>query len=423
MMKYAMIRAALLIALYSHTSAIAQTLSFTEIQSNIRNSNPSLRMYDADIRSMDEAAKGARSWMPPELSTGLWMTPYDPKMWKPASDGMGGANEGMGQYMIGVQQMLPNRRRQNAEYAYMHAMSTVERERKGAIAADLITAAGRAYYTWLIDKKKLDVLSQNEKVLQFMIRNAELRYQNGLEKISAYYKAKAALGKMENMRLMLESEITQQRILLNTLMYRDIKTQFEIDSSYVLRDYQDKLTDTSYIAARSDVSAVSQNIGLVRLQQATEREKLKPDFGLRYEHMIGLGGQAPQYTLMGMVRMPFVSWASRMNKANIESLRWREEALQQERQMLVNEVSGMFARMNTELQQQQRQVQHYEEKIIPALRRNFQTMQLGYEQNTEELFMLYDAWETLNMTQLDYLDQLQKLLLTQVALDRILEIR
>jgi hypothetical protein len=29
-------------------------------------------------------------------------------------------------------------------------------------------------------------------------------------------------------------------------------------------------------------------------------------------------------------------------------------------------------------------------------------MQLGYEQNTEELFMLYDAWEKLNMTQLEY---------------------
>ena len=44
----------------------------------------------------------------------------------------------------------------------------------------------------------------------------------------------------------------------------------------------------------------------------------------------------------------------------------------------------------------------YEEQIIPALRRNFQTMQLGYEQNTEELFGLFDAWEALNMTQMEY---------------------
>jgi hypothetical protein len=33
-------------------------------------------MYDADIQSMDAAAKG-RSWMAPQVSTGLFMTPYN----------------------------------------------------------------------------------------------------------------------------------------------------------------------------------------------------------------------------------------------------------------------------------------------------------------------------------------------------------
>ena len=53
-------------------------------------------MYDADIRSMDEAAKGARSWMPPELGTGLFMTPYNPKILAERSHGA----KGMGQYML-----------------------------------------------------------------------------------------------------------------------------------------------------------------------------------------------------------------------------------------------------------------------------------------------------------------------------------
>jgi hypothetical protein len=61
--------------------------------------------------------------------------------------------------------------------------------------------------------------------------------------------------------------------------------------------------------------------------------------------------------------------------------------------------------------------------IIPALRRNYQTTQLAYEQNTEELFMLYDAWEKLNMTQIEYLDLLQQLLTMDVEFERILEIK
>ncbi len=50
-------------------------------------------------------------------------------------------------------------------------------------------------------------------------------------------------------------------------------------------------------------------------------------------------------------------------------------------------------------------------------------MQLGYEQNTEDLFTLYDAWEKLNMTQLEYLDILTKAVQSQTELDRLLEKR
>ena len=68
-----------------------------------------------------------------------------------------------------------------------------------------------------------------------------------------------------------------------------------------------------------------------------------------------------------------------------------------------------------------KQMKLYEENIIPALRNNYKTMQLGYEQNTEELFMLYDAWETLYMTQLEYTELLNKLLQLQITLERLME--
>ena len=79
--------------------------------------------------------------------------------------------------------------------------------------------------------------------------------------------------------------------------------------------------------------------------------------------------------------------------------------------------------IKNELISRQKQIKLFEDNIIPALRKNFQTMQIAYENNTEELFQLYDAWETLNMTQLQFLDQLQQLLMMQVELERILEIK
>ena len=79
--------------------------------------------------------------------------------------------------------------------------------------------------------------------------------------------------------------------------------------------------------------------------------------------------------------------------------------------------------IKTEIEAKKRQIKLYENNIIPALRNNYKTMLLGYEQNTEELFMLYDAWETLNMTQNEYLDQLRQLLIMQVEIERILQIK
>ena len=91
--------------------------------------------------------------------------------------------------------------------------------------------------------------------------------------------------------------------------------------------------------------------------------------------------------------------------------------------MLVNEATGMAQGMLQEIIARRKQVDLYKEKIIPAVRNNYQTFQIAYEQNTEELFMLFDAWETLNMTQIEYLDTLQELLVAQVELERILETR
>lgn len=410
----------LLLTLSGKNTLSQQILPLDAIIDSIRQSHPALKMYDAEIKSMDAAAKGAKSWMPPEISTGLWMVPYNPGMWKKGD--MGGT--GMGQYMIGGQQMFPNKKKQQADAAYMNAMSSVEKENKNATLNELIHEAKLSYYEWLMLKKKLVVLAENENVLDFMIKNAEIRYKNGFGKISAYYKAKAALGNVKNMQLMFENDTQEKRIRINSLMARNAVIDFDIDTTYQIQDYSSVVFDsTLFYESRSDLKAIDKDIQLTLLKQQTERQSLQPQFGIRYDHMFGFGGLPTQYTLMGMMKLPFAIWSSKMNKANIESLKWKANALKSQKEMMVNEYSGMAYGMRNEIVLKKKQLKLYEDTIIPALRNNYKTIQLGYEQNTEELFMLYDAWETLNMIQMEYLDQLQQLLAVQVKLERILEIK
>jgi len=415
--------ALLIIQLLVH-AASAQTLALADILDSVQHSYPSLKMYDAEIQSQDAEAKGARNWEPPQVSAGFWMTPYNTSLWNGMkANGNMPAQNGMGSFMISGQQMFPNKKYNDANESYLQAMSSVTKENKKADLNNLFAAAKKNYYEWVIIEKKLSILDESEKLLHFMITNAETRYKNGLGKISAYYKAKASLGNIQNMRVGLQNEILQKRIALNTLMNRNKLIAFSVDTNYVLRNYSTMVFDsTLFYTNRSDLKAIDQNIQLTYLKQNIERQSMKPQFGVQYSHMFGFGNAPMMFDLMGMVKIP-INWSTRTNKANLESLNFKVQSLEEQKKSIANEYSGLAYQMQQDIESKKKQVHLFENNIIPALQKNYESTQLGYQQNTEELFELYDAWETLNNTQLEYINQLQQLLSMEVDLEKLLEIK
>src|SRR3970040_3007994 len=210
----------------------AQTLSLEEVLVLVKENNPQLKMYDADIQSMNAAASGAKSWMAPQVSTGFFMTPYNSKLWK--ADEMG---PGMGSYMVGVTQMIPNASKLKADFNLMNAMSSVEKENKGYTINQLKALAKTNYYQWLVLNKKIKIADDNLLLLDYMIKSMEIRYQYNMDKLPTYYKAKSQYGALQSMIVMLQNDISQKRIMLNTLMARDKNTLFEIDETYKLNDF------------------------------------------------------------------------------------------------------------------------------------------------------------------------------------------
>ncbi len=405
---------------FHQENIVAQTMKLADILDSIQSSHPVLKMYEAEVQSLDEAAKGARSWMAPEVSSGFWMTPYNVNLWS----NKGSAGPGMGQYMISAEQMFPNGKYNIANEKYMQAMSSVESENRKSTLNELFSRAKDNYDAWIIIEKKLLIIDENEKLLELMITNAETRYKNGLGKVSAYYKAKAAQANLANIRIMLQNEALQKRIALNTLMSRNKLSEFSIDTSITIKEYANSVFDSGlFYTSRSDIRAIDRNIQLTYLKQDVEKQSLNPQFGLQFAHMFGFGGFPEQFTLMGTVKIPLAKWSSRESKANIESLKWKAVSFDNQRQSMANEYAGMAYGLIQDIAAKKKEMLLYEDNIIPALRKNYQSTLLAYEQNTEELFSLYDAWEALNNIQLEYLDQLGQLLAFQVGLEKILEIK
>ncbi|MFV5687847.1 TolC family protein [Flavobacterium sp. ZT3R25] len=403
--------------LLSTANLVAQTLSLDNVLTNIKTNNPQLKMYDADIQSMDAAAKGAKSWMPPQVSTGFFMTAYNPKMWK--ADEM---NPGMGNYMLGVTQMIPNASKLKADYNYMSTMSSVEAENKNYTINQLNALAKTNYYQWLVLTKKVKIANDNLLLLEYMIKSMEIRYQYNMDKLPTYYKAKSQYSILQNMIVMLQNDISQKRIMLNTLMARDKNTSFEIDSTYKLKDFDVMKSDTTSLSQnRSDVKAIEKTMALNQLKIKVEKTKLLPEFGVKYEHMFAFGEDPNQFSLMLMVNIPLAPWSSKMNKANIDSFQLKNESLNWQKQMILNEATGMISGMNTELGNLKKQYDIVEKNIIPALRRNYDTAIIAWQNNTGDLFIVLNAWEALNMAQIDALDKLQTILTTQVEIEKQLE--
>jgi outer membrane protein TolC len=408
-----------MVFLFVSTAGSSQPLlTLDSILSIIATSSSSVKAYDYQVRSLDAAAKGARNWDAPELGTGLWMMPYNPALWKRQP---GGAS-GMGQYMVSVQQMFPNTKKQAAEEKYLQSLSALEKERQQSVMNELYAAAKQRYVQLIIVQKKERVIDQNARLLDFMIKNAELRYQNNVGKLNAYYKVKAAIASNEKWRIMLDNERVQETVSLNTLMQRDPSMPLEVDTSYSPNNWTQRLMDTAgLLDARSDIKAIDQNIQVNVLQREAQRATLKPALGVRYDHMFGFGGFPMQYSLMATVRLPMAQWSSRAVKANIESLAFASQSLAEQKEATLHAAIGMVYGLQRDIVSKQREIKVLQDDVIPALQKNFQTMQLAYAQNTEELFALYDSWQTLNSTQTDYLDQLQQWLLMQVELERVLQ--
>ena len=283
----------------------------------------------------------------------------------------------MGNFMVGATQMIPNPKKQMADFNYMNPMSSVEKENKNYTLNQLYALAKTNYHEWMIISKKVKIANENLLLLAYMIKSMEIRYQYNMDKLPTYYKAKSNYSSLESMIVMLKNDISQKMIVLNTLMARDKNFTFEVDSTYRFIDFNNEASDTTYLAKRrSDIKAIEKTININQLKIEVENTRLLPDFGVRYDHMFAFGQQPQQFTLMGMVNIP-MSWSTKMNKANIHSFQIKKESLYWQKQMVLNEASGMIKAMKTELSFLKDQYRISENSIIPAIRKNYETALLA----------------------------------------------
>lgn len=389
-------------------------LSLDSVLTLISLHNPMLQESEYRILAQNAMAEGARSQMAPMVGGGVFMTPY------PGQKVMDPSDKGM--WMVAAEQDIINPVKLRAREEFQKSKAAVEEAGKDNLYNQLRAQAKAAYYGWVVLDKKSKVLQESERIMQFMLKLAKVRYPYNQSSLGSIYKIEGRLAEIENMQVMVKGEIAMKNIQLNTLMNLPPDFSFEVVPLVQVPEPVAIIDTVDLSASRSDIRQLDRNIESMRLNLRLENLQRKPDFGVRFESMVPRAGMMPQvFSLMGMVSIPVAPWSSKMYKANARALNLEIEGMRRGREGLLNEVQGMVRSMAVELKAKQTQVQNYETKIIPALRRNYETTLLAYEQNTGQLPLVMDAWEAWNMAQIEYLNNLQQLYLIVVNYEKELE--
>ncbi|MCO5238079.1 MAG: TolC family protein [Chitinophagaceae bacterium] len=392
------------ILIFAGLSVRAQeTLPLSAIKDIILQNHPSLKMVEASYRAAEVKAEGAYSWMAPEFGAGFFQTPYNAGKWKSTAD-----MPGMGMFMISAEQMFPNKKAQEAEHAFLKSTGAIEIEKKPGMLSNLLTTARTAYYNLIVAEKRTGLYNENEKLLEFMIQSAEIRYRNNLGNINSYYKLKAALAKLKTAEAVLSAHQAQQQTVINNTMMREETTAFNVDTIFSWYPFETLLTDEDALTKTSEYRVLEKTIAANNLEQQAELAALKPQYGIKYEHMAGFGRQPQMFSLMAMVKLPLAKWSAKMNRAKAESITYENQGLQSQQRAYINAERGKSRSLFAELQGIKNELKMYDDEIIPALHKNLQTLQISYEQNKAEISELYDAWQSLLDARMDYLDTLAR---------------
>jgi cobalt-zinc-cadmium efflux system outer membrane protein len=390
-----------LMALLLYFKVDAQVLTLDSLLKKMERNNLALQGYSAKIEALNAYAGGAKNWEAPLISGGLWMTPYN-------------MQKDMGMAMLSIQQMIPNAAKLNARQEYMRGLSSVETANKKYMNNQLDYLARTNYYDWVILKKKSLLIKETNTLLKFMIQSAENGHKYGKNSISSIYKAQANLYASDNMQLELNQEIKQKNLVINTLLNLNQNTVLDVDTALNFKEALLQQADTTALQTnRSDLKAIEQNIRILKLTQAMEYNKRKPDFGIRYDHMNSFGNQANLFTLMGMITVPIAPWASREYKANIKGADLDINTLELQRKSMLKEAEGKLAVLKEAIKTKKMQLENYSKNILPAVANNYKASLLGYSQNTESFSVLLDALRDMQSTRLEHLNKLQELLQLQ----------
>lgn len=381
----------------THSSLFAQkTITIDSVLKAVETNNPSLKIYDEQIKQQDALVAGANVWMPPMFGIGTFMTPYNNFSRE--------NNLRDGSLMLTAEQEILNKSKKKSETDFLTAQSAITSAAKTNGLNELKALARSFYYDIILEQKKVEFINKNIEILSNLKKLANIRYTYNKADLAQIYALDAKIYDGQNKLTASLSNIHISKIRLNVLMNNPYNTAINIDTSLNMVHLIETDINT-LVLNRSIVKQTDAQLTSINLAQKMIANEVKPVFSISFNHMLTYNNtMANQFSLMAGISIPVAPWSAGGYKSKLKANQFESNSLKLERENLINEISGMIKSSEQHLSHYQLELDNYRNNILPALQKSYEVMLLNYQENKGDLNSILMGWKDLNDAQIDYLN-------------------
>ena len=355
--------------------------------------NPGLQAARSRARSAEARIPQAGAWEDPQAGVEFFATPITSA--NPFKDGM--------ETDYFIQQMIPLSSKKGLMSDAASASARMAEQSAFASERNLLADVKKAYAMIFSAQRRIDVNTENQRLLAQIVESAREKYSVGLVTQSDVLKAQVELAKLQNDRADLEQELVNATSMMNTLRSVPVPTPIGPVADVPLVKVSDSFENLQARALenRPELRGMNYELEMNKAElSASERERL-PDLMVRGMYKQMKEG-TDQWAAMLSINIPFAPWASGKYSGKIEenslAARATEQSLAEMRNMIQAEVREKWAKISSQWQQ----IERFRQVILPQAEQSLQSTLAAYEANRTDFLSLIDSYRMVQMQKMDY---------------------
>jgi cobalt-zinc-cadmium efflux system outer membrane protein len=249
-----------------------------------------------------------------------------------------------------------------------------------------------AYYDYALTAELIRLEQANAMLLQSTATAIESRSQVGASSQSDLLKARNEIDLSRNDIENLKSQLPAERAVLNALMSRDPDSMLPLPAQFPKKRLV-KYTDEQLLALAAkqnpELNALTHEIGARNESIQLAKLQYMPDFSLS----AGTDLAGVSQTLAGMFTVPLLRYEA-INAA-VAQAEMNLKSIQAMRRAAVNDLNSQIIMDITALRDADRQLDLFQQSILPRAQQAVTLMRSGYEANQSTFLDIVDSEQSL----------------------------